>query len=155
MDTGPTWWVHQATRGSRENHQDCGGQNRWKRPKDHRGGASTELYGKGKGNLNNKINKNKAVYTFCKWSTCTIQIFIQEKSQLEKKLKENEQRLRLLELTDTTDATIAKRYKNDTRMNKPQPECIILLFYVFCLELFVQSSSENGFGKKPWNAHWV
>lgn len=67
--------------------------------------------------MNNKINK--AVYTFRKWSTCTIKIFIQEKSQLEKKLKENEQQLHLLELTDTTDATIAKRYKNDPYKQTP------------------------------------
>nr|XP_046242397.1 myocardial zonula adherens protein isoform X2 [Scatophagus argus] len=35
-----------------------------------------------------------------------------EKSQLQKKLQECEQRLRLLELTDTTDATVAKRSKD-------------------------------------------
>ncbi|XP_028258115.1 myocardial zonula adherens protein isoform X2 [Parambassis ranga] len=34
-----------------------------------------------------------------------------EKSQLQKKLQECEQRLRLMELTDTTDATVAKRSK--------------------------------------------
>lgn len=35
--------------------------------------------------------------------------FYQEKGQLQKKLQENEQRLRLLELSDTTDGTVAKR----------------------------------------------
>uniref|UniRef100_A0A667Y6I8 Myocardial zonula adherens protein n=1 Tax=Myripristis murdjan TaxID=586833 RepID=A0A667Y6I8_9TELE len=35
----------------------------------------------------------------------------QEKSQLQKKLQESEQRLRLIELTDTTDASVAKRSK--------------------------------------------
>lgn len=40
-------------------------------------------------------------------------MFLQEKGQLQKKLQECEQRLRLLELTDTTDATVAKRYKKD------------------------------------------
>lgn len=40
-------------------------------------------------------------------------MFLQEKGQLQKKLQECEQRLRLLELTDTTDGTVAKRYKKD------------------------------------------
>lgn len=36
--------------------------------------------------------------------------FLQEKGQLQNKLQECEQRLRLLELTDTTDATVVKKY---------------------------------------------
>lgn len=45
-------------------------------------------------------------------------IIPQEKSQLQEKLKECERRLRLMELTDTTDATEAKRYKtNDQTRN--------------------------------------
>lgn len=43
---------------------------------------------------------------------------LQEKSQLQKKLQECEQHLRLLELTDTTDATVAKRYKKDVHINR-------------------------------------
>lgn len=35
--------------------------------------------------------------------------FYQEKGQLQKKLREGEHHLRLLELTDTTDGTVAKR----------------------------------------------
>lgn len=38
--------------------------------------------------------------------------FLQEKIQLQKKLQESEQRLRLLEMTDVPDANIAKRYKD-------------------------------------------
>lgn len=44
--------------------------------------------------------------------------FLQEKSQLHKKLQECEQRLRLMELTDKTDATVAKRYKKNVHINK-------------------------------------
>lgn len=36
-------------------------------------------------------------------------LLLQEKTELQAKLQECEQRLRLLELTDTTDASVAKR----------------------------------------------
>lgn len=48
---GPTRRVHQATRGSREKHQDCRGQDCREGPEDHGTGASTGLYEQGKAHL--------------------------------------------------------------------------------------------------------
>lgn len=70
--------------------------------------------------------------------------FSQEKSQLQKKLQESEQRLRLLELTDTADATVAKRYKKDVHINKHQYDKTIPTqgpLSSFCSELLTESHS--------------
>lgn len=109
VHTGPNWWVHQATRGCRENHQDRRNQDYWAGPKDQRSGASAGLHGNGKGNFN--ITKITVSCLHFLHLMNIVIIFLQEKSQLQKKLQESEQRLRLLELTEKTDATVAKRYK--------------------------------------------
>lgn len=51
---------------------------------------------------------------FCK----SFSFLLQEKSQLQKKLQESERRLRLIELTDTTDASVAKRCNMNIQINK-------------------------------------
>ncbi|XP_031702703.1 myocardial zonula adherens protein-like isoform X2 [Anarrhichthys ocellatus] len=63
------------------------------------------------GNVRQNFNMTKILHFLQIFKIDNENIFSQEKSQLSKKLQECEQRLRLMELTDTTDSTVVKRSK--------------------------------------------
>lgn len=71
------------------------------------------------GKVRQYLNMSKVYLHFLQiYKTDNGNTFSQEKSELQKKLQELEQRLRSAELKDTTDGTSVKRYTEIAHLNK-------------------------------------